>query len=178
MRLLPLIIALPLLASCSVKADSDEKKAEVSVGGIEIDADGDKASVTVGGEKGLKIDTDGFKAAVEIPGMEIGGKNFDIDGMKLYPGSVVKGMAVNATGKGDTKRGTVKVTFTSPAFPDAVLAHAEAEAKREGFTARRDGMTVTGTGGEDKSLEVRVAKTDGGSTGTLTLTDAKGRSSW
>ena len=178
MRLLPLFVALPLLAGCSLKADSDEKKAEVSVGGVEVSADGKRASVSVGGESGMKIETDGFKAALEIPGMEMGGKDFDIDGMKLYPGSVVKGMKINATGKGDTKRGTVKVTFTSPAAPDAVLAHAETEAKREGFTAARAGLAMTGSDGKDKALEVRVAAADGGSTGTLTLTDAEGKSSW
>ncbi|TRW14130.1 hypothetical protein [Glacieibacterium frigidum] len=173
MRLLPLIIALPLLAACSVKADSDAKKAEVSIGGVEIDADGEKATVSVGGESGMKIETDGFKAALDIPGMDIGGKDFDIDGMKLYPGSVVKGMAVNATGKGDAKTSTVKVTFTSPAAPDAVLAHTEAEAKREGFTATRSGLGLTGSDGKDKSIQVRVAAAGKGSTGTLTLTDAK-----
>ena len=178
MRLLPLIVALPLLASCSVKADSDEKKAEVSVGGVEVSADGDKATVSVGGETGMKIETDGFKAALDIPGMDIGGKDFDIDGMKLYPGSVVKGMKVNATGKGDAKRGTVKVTFTSPAAPDAVLTHAEAEAKREGFTATRDGLALTGSDGKDKSIDVRVAAAGNGSTGTLTLTDVKDKSRW
>ena len=175
MRLLPLFVALPLLAGCSLKADSDEKKAEVSIGGVEVSADGEKASVSVGGESGMKIETDGFKAALDIPGMDMGGKDFDIDGMKLYPGSVVKGMKVDATGTGDAKTGTVKVTFTSPAAPDAVLAHAETEAKREGFTAARAGLAMTGSDGKDKALEVRVAAADGGSTGTLTLTDAATR---
>lgn len=176
MHVLQLMFVLPLLAACSVKSDDD--KAKVSVNGIEIDANGDKALVSIGGEKGLKIDTDGFKAAVEIPGMELGGKDFDIDGMKLYPGSSVKGMTINATGKGDTKRGTVKVSFTSPAAPDAVLVHAAAEAKREGYAATRDGVSLTGNDGKDKSIEVRVAGAGSGSTGTLTLTDAKGKNSW
>lgn len=173
MRLLPLIIALPLLASCSVETDSEKDKAQVSVGGVKIDADGEggKATVSVGGDNGLKIDTDGFKAAVEIPGMEFGGKNFDIDGMKLYPGSTIKGMRVDARDKDGDKNATVVVTFMSPAAPEAVLAFAEKEADREGYAVGRSGRGLTGGDGHNKGIAYVVDASGTGTVGTVTMTD-------
>jgi len=170
MHLSQLIFALPLLAAaCSVNSDDD--KAKVSVGGIEIDANGDKALVSIGGEKGLKIDTDGFKATVEIPGMNLGGKGFDIDGMKLYPGSTIKGMRVDARDKDGDKNTTIVVTFTSPAAPDVVLAFAEKEADREGYAVGRSGRGLTGGDGSNKGIAYVVDAEGSGTRGTVTLTD-------
>lgn len=168
MRLLPLIVALPLLAACSGKADSDNGTASVSIDDSILPGDSSLS------DKGLKIDTDGFKAALEIPGMEIGGKDFDLDGMKLYPGSSVKGMTVQARAKGGEKKGSVHVTFTSPASPDAVLAHAEKEAAREGYAVGRSGLGLTGSDGKDKSIAYIVAAEGRGTRGSVTLTDKKG----
>lgn len=168
MRLLPLIIALPLLASCSVKADSDKKTASVSIGDSILPGDSSLS------DKGLKIDADGFKAALEIPGMEIGGKKFDLDGMKLYPGSSVKGMTVQARAKDGEKKGTVRVTFTSPASPDSVLAFAEKEAAREGYAVGRSGLGLTGSDGKDKLIAYIVAAEGSGTRGSVTLSDKNG----
>ena len=165
MRTVVLLAALALpLAACGAK---DEEKASAPVDTAEARA----ATVEVGGSSGLKIDTDGFKASVEIPGMEMGGKDFDLDDMTLYPGSKVTGMAITARDKDGDKSGVVKVTFFSPAAPDAVLAHAAKEASREGFTVTRSGLGLTGSGAEDKALAYLVTAEGAGTRGTVTLSD-------
>src|SRR5262249_52907464 len=53
---------------------------------------------------------------VKIPEGAMHNGNFDIDGVKLMPGSQVTGVNVDAHDKG----ATVKMTFTNPAPPDQV----------------------------------------------------------
>ena len=173
LALVPLIVvALPLTA-CKRRHHDDDKTVTIEKT-VTVTTDGDKSMVSVGGDHGLKIDTDGFKAALDIPGMEFGGKNFDIDGMKLYPGSKVKGMKVKAHDADGDKSGTVTVTFVSPASPDAVLVHAEAQAKDEDYTVTRSGQTLNGKKGDDKHFVYTVAADGAGTTGTLTMTDTDG----
>ncbi len=172
--ILSVLATLPLLAACHAKVDSKSKDGTTFEKTVDIDSDGGHAMVSVGGEHGLKIDTDGFKAALDIPGMEFGGKDFDIDGMKLYPGSKVKGMKVKAHDTEGDKSGTVTVTFVSPASPDAVLVHAEAQAKDEDYTVTRSGLTLTGKKDGDKSFVYSVVADGARSVGTLTMTDTDG----
>ena len=165
MRTLVLLTALALpLAACGSK---EKEATSVTVDTAEARA----ATVAVGGSSGLKIDTDGFKASVEIPGMEMGGKDFDLDNMTLYPGSKVTGMAVTARDKDGDQSGGVKVTFFSPAAPDAVLAHAEKEADREGYAVGRSGRGLTGGDGRNKGIAYIVEAEGTGTRGTVTLTD-------
>ena len=173
MRLLPMLIALPLLASCNVSAEKD-KSSTVTVGdAVKVDTDGTTSTFAVAGDHGLKIDTDGFKAALDIPGMTLGGKDFDISGMKLYPGSEVHGMKVVARDKDGDKRGVVTISFTSPAAPEAVLTQAMTEAKAHDWTVTRAGNTLNGTKGDGDSMAYAVAASGKGSSGTIVLTDTK-----
>ena len=173
LALILLAVALPLTACKRHRHDADDKTVTIEKT-VTVTTDGDKSMVSVGGEHGLKIDTDGFKAALDIPGMEFGGKHFDIDGMHLYPGSKVKGMKVKAHDADGDKSGTVTVTFTSPATPDAVLVHAAAQAKDQDYSVTRSGLTLTGKKDDDKSFVYTVVADGPGTAGTLTLTDADG----
>ena len=191
MRALPLLLfaapSLVVLAACSGKADDKHGKSSVTIadGGRVAIATGDgdtnvavsrsdgASTVSVTGDHGIKIDTDGFKAALDIPGMNIGGKDFDIDGMKLYPGSTVKGIAVRARETDGKKTGGATFTFTSPATPDAVLVHAEAQAKAADYTVTRSGLTLRGTKDGESSFVYTVAAAGAGTTGTVTMTDTK-----
>jgi hypothetical protein len=75
----------------------------------------------------------------------------DIDGMKLYPGSEVKG--INVTDQKGAGNSRVEMRFTSPATPDKIAAYFEAAARDQGFT------------------EVKVANSDGAATFTAKQTD-------
>ena len=163
MRILPVLIALPLLAACHAKV-SDKDDATTAT------ATADGKTATASSEAGsFKIDTDKFKASLEIPGMALGSKDFDIDDMTLLPNSTVNGMAVQSRETDGSKHGKVTIKFNSPGTPDAVLAHAESQAKDKGWAVTRTGDGLTGTKGE---RTIAYAVTPNGSTtkGSVTIT--------
>ncbi|WP_419815347.1 hypothetical protein [Glacieibacterium sp.] len=147
-RFLPIFITLPLLA-CHAESTTKSTAAD----------------------HGLKIDANGFKASLDIPGMALGGKDFDISGMKLYPGSEVHGMKVTAHDKDGAKQGTVTVSFTSPAPPEKVLTEAETEAKANDWTMTRSGDTLNGINDDGDTMTYTVTSSGSASTGTIILTD-------
>ena len=144
----PILIVLPLLAACHSEPQT-----------------------TATTDHGLKIDTDGFKASLDIPGMSLGGKDFDISGMKLYPGSQVHGMKVAAHDKDGDKHGTVTVSFTSPATPEAVLTQAAAQAKAHDWTLTRTGSSLIGINDDGDTMTYTVTPAGTASAGTIVLTD-------
>ena len=168
MRPAPLVaplLALSLLAGCHAKSDNETTVEKT----VTITTDGEKSIVATGGDHGFGIDTGKFKMALDIPGMTLSGGNLDIDGMKLFPGSQVRGMKVTAHEKDDTKDSKVVFTFTSPAAPAAVLDHAVKQAEGQGWTVARSGNTLSGTKDEQSfalALTPNGAKTDG----TMTVT--------
>ena len=125
---------------------------------------------------GLSIDTDAFKANVEIPGLQVSGENMDIDGIKLYPGSTVRGVKVAANDANGTKAHSVAFDFISPAGPEAVAKHLIEQAEHAGFSVLRapdlNGAAVL-EGRKDKAgdnnhfrfvLKATGAQTDGNAT--------------
>ena len=169
MRLLPLLITLPLLAACHSKSDTEDVDRTVTIDKtVTVDSDGGKASA-VAGDNGFKISTDDFKASLEIPGLQMGGKNFDVDGMNLLPGSQVRGMNVVSHEKDGDKQSNVTISFTSPGTPDAVLTHAATEAKDKGWTVARTAAGLGGTKGE-KTIAYAVVADGAKTNGTVTIT--------
>ncbi len=130
----------PLLAvvACGHKAEQ-ETQTTVTHNGVTTTTITKRAvdrDASTGG--GLKIDSDQFKANVEIPGLSFGGDHMDLDGMKLYPGSTVKGVHVHAVDKGGADRGEVIMNFSSPAAPVTVARHMADQARNAGFTVTTD----------------------------------------
>lgn len=166
MRLVIGVAAVLLLAGCG----SDDKSVTTSA----VDAGGNKVASS------LAIDTDGFKANVEIPGLEFTGKNMDIDGIKLYPGSSIRGMKVKASDKNGTDTSNVVFDFVSPAPPADVAKHLLQQAEDAGYTVTRapdrDGAAVI-EGKKDERGETNrlrfVLKPSGAQTaGTATVDGA------
>ena len=156
---------LPLLTACHKHVDKDETTVARTV---TIDRGGKAtATATVSGG-GLKIDTDDFKASLDIPGMKFGGNHLDIDGMRLLPGSEIHGLQVEAHDTDGDKRGKVVMSFTSPGAPDAVLAHAESEARAKGWSVTRTATTLSGTKGE-RTVAYVVAAAGARTSGTVTI---------
>jgi len=116
MRLAFLIPPMMLLAACG----SEEKKSEgteVSInagdehGGVQIKTGKDGGNIKIGGD-GAAIDID----IPDFVDLDIE-SDFDIDGVKLYPGSKVTKVDVDANDKNGADKATVKLGFTSPAAP-------------------------------------------------------------
>ncbi len=92
------------------------------------DAKGQKVSST------LAIDTDAFKANVEVPGLQLSGSHVDIAGVKLYPGSTVRGMKITASDRDGGKSHRVAFDFSSPASVADVSRHLSGQGTAAGFT--------------------------------------------
>ena len=103
------VIALSALSACGSR-DKDEEGTSVSInakdkdGNVAINADGKTGKVSV--------NIPGFNANLKLPKMMLDHSNFDLDGVKLYPGSKVRGVVVNA---GEGEKAKVRVSFDSPA---------------------------------------------------------------
>lgn len=143
MRFAALIPPLLLLAACGQGADKKDQP-EISInagdakGGVHISAGDGGGRVRIGGEGGgidVKI-PDFVDLDVE--------SDFDIDGVKLYPGSKVTTVNVDANVKDDGDKARVELGFTSPTAPTRAADWMASEFAKKGVTVTRTGNTLTG----------------------------------
>ena len=145
MRLAFLIPPMMLLAACG----SEEKKAgestEVSInagdehGGVQITTSKD------GGGK-IKIGGDGGGIDMKIPDFvdfDVTG-DFDIDGVKLYPGSKITTVNVDANDTDGANNAKVELGFTSPVAPTKAADWMADEFAKKGVQVTRKGDTIAG----------------------------------
>lgn len=101
--------ALCALSACGSRDDGKDGtnisiNAKDKDGVVAINADGKTGKVNV--------NLPGFSADLKLPKMMLDHSNFDLDGVKLFPGSKVRGVVVNAD-EGDKAK--VRISFDSPA---------------------------------------------------------------
>jgi len=113
------VIALSALAACGGR-DKDAEGTSVSInakdegGNVAINADGKTGKVSV--------NIPGFNANLKLPKMMLDHSDFDLDGVKLYPESKVRSIAVNSDETGGRDKAKVRVAFDSPADAAKVKA--------------------------------------------------------
>ena len=180
LRVLPPAVAAALvLAGCGGHATEETThtvtRDGVTTTTITTRAAGDaRATATAAGSSGLSIDSDQFKANIDIPGMSFGGEHMNLDGIKLYPGSTVKGMHVHAVDRPGIEKGEVVVDFTSPAAPVTVAQHMADAARRAGYTLTVNSAAQVGgskaDGNETKRFAVTLGPNGEATAGQMTLT--------
>lgn len=152
------LLALPL-AACN----GDVGNVQFSLN----DTDGNSAS--------LSLDLPGLKGNLKLPDAKISSHDFDLNGVKLYPGSTIKHLNVNIHGgvgnsDGETN-GDVDVSFTSPATPDKVHSYFKDKLTAAGFTLHDAGMGLAGTTDEGKPVMIDLSPAGADSTsGTIHIT--------
>ncbi|HMO77493.1 MAG TPA: hypothetical protein PKD99_14515 [Sphingopyxis sp.] len=142
MRFAFLIPPMMLLAACGPEEKKDAPD-------VSINAGNEKGGVRITtGEDGgrVRIDADGVKIDMKIPDfVKVDAQgDFDIDGVKLYPGSSVTSVDVDATRNKGAKKATVKLGFTSPAAPRAAADWMAGEFAKKAIKVTRSGDTLTG----------------------------------
>jgi len=94
----PLLATVSLAGALALSAcDRSNEGASVS-----INADGGNVLGAINGETGeMKIDVPGFQGSVKLPKIKIDTGNFDLNGVRLYPGSSIKtlNIAMEAMGR-------------------------------------------------------------------------------
>jgi hypothetical protein len=102
----------------------------------------------------IQIKAPGVQGSITLPKMPLDAKNFDIDGVTLYPGSTLKNLKVNDS-QGD-KDGQVIVEFESPAAPTVVRDWFRDNMTKQGFkvTTKDDNLIGTTDDGQPFALQL------------------------
>src|SRR4051794_2432370 len=127
MRSLACLLALAVLGGCNVHSSNPAKADE----NVSINAD-------EGGNVAFNLPF--VKGQVKVPSGFMHNGNFDIDGVKLMPGSQVTGFSVFAADKGST----VNMAFTAPAPPEQVRSYFVDQFRKRGVEAALAGDSVAG----------------------------------
>ena len=170
--MLGLPVPLLLLAACEMKVGKDDRDKDMA--SVKVGADGNVAITADEGADGVSLSVPGFEGKMKIPGMELGGDDMDIGGLRLYPGSKLSG--INITGQKDGANGRVDMRFTSPAAPDKVAAHFAAGARAKDFTdikiadaGGRTALTAKNRDGDD--LAITMQPVERGTSGRILIRD-------
>ncbi len=147
-----LLLLIPLLAGCNVHsknpANSDDN--------VTINAD----------ESGhVAFNLPFIKGQVKVPTSMVHEGSFDIDGVKLMPGSQVTGFSVFARDQG----ATVNMSFNSPGSPDQVRSYFVDHFKDKGVEAALSGDSVTGKSKDGSPFTIEVSPAPNGSQGKIEI---------
>lgn len=161
--------AAALLGACQAKIDPDE--ADNASAGAEVSAEG-KAE-----EGKISVKAPGFDLKFTLPKGMVGEARAERDSKLLYPGAILRGMAI-AAGEGRGKGGDseVEIGFSTPDSLDKVVAWYRDPARAEGFSLDRaaregDGWRLAGVQKRDgHRFKLRLSpRPGGGADGRLTV---------
>ena len=154
------ILILPLcigLAACDVETSSDKADANAAGTSININAKsekGDDVRITADGETGkVSVNLPGFDANVSLPKVMLKDSNFDIDGVKLYPGATVYSVNVQGDKSGGADGAHVQVIFSAPADPKPVRDWFANAFNEKSVEARINGESLAGKTGDGTPLK-------------------------
>jgi hypothetical protein len=166
-------LCLPLLAASLFACDSKVGRGDAGNAAAEspVSAEGQAE------EGKVSIKAPGFDLKFSLPKGIAGEARVERDSKLLYPGAVLRGMAI-AAGQGDDKgeNSEVEIGFSTPQPVEAVAAWYRDPARKEGFRLERadqdgEGWTVTGIQKRDRHrFKLRLSPRPGGGTdGRLTV---------
>ena len=147
-----LLLFVPLLAGCNVHSKNP------------ADA-GDNVSIHADESGHIAFNLPIVEGQVKVPAGMMRNGNFDIDGVKLMPGSSVTGFNVNAGDKG----ATVDMSFTNPASPDDVRSYYISHFKEQGVHAALAGDSVAGKSKDGSPFIIHVTPAPSGSKGIISV---------
>ncbi|MGA1799912.1 hypothetical protein VH567_14150 [Sphingomonas sp. 4RDLI-65] len=160
----PLLLATVGLSGVLALSACDRSNEGASVS---INADGGNVLGAINGETGeMKIDVPGFQGTVKLPKIRLDTGNFDLNGVRLYPGSSIKNLNI----VGNDKAGGLRVAFASPATPTIVRDWFAERLGKVGYKVHPEGTNLIGTTDENKPFRLELAP-DGKdkATGTIVI---------
>ncbi len=158
MRFAYLIPPMMLLAACGQsgeKGDSSE---------VTVHADGESGKLKIGGD-GVNIDLD----IPDIADLNID-SDFDIDGVKLYPGSQITTMDINADSRDGASDAVIKFGFTAPAAPKVAADWMAGEFAKKSVKITRTGDTLAGKGKDGEDFTISFGPDGATSKGEVRIT--------
>lgn len=159
-------IALPLVLALAACGDGSN---EGNGAAISVKSGEGEASIKADKDGRVAVKAPGFEGSIKLPKFDLGAENFEIDGLKLYPGSTISNFDIDAN-RDKGGKDTVRVTFDAPAAAGQVRNWFQEQMQTAGFTvAAKDGQLKGKTSeGSDFTLKLDPAGNDK-SQGTLTV---------
>ena len=154
MRLTVILAAGVALAGCHVQTKDRNSG----------DAD-DNVTISGADNGSVSFDVPFAKGQVNLPAGAMAKGNFDIDGVKLYPGSRMHGFHVEAT----NGKSQVNMAFTAPAAPAAVRDYFVGEFKRQGVEANSSGNDIVGKSKDGNQFDISLKPVGTGTEGTIRI---------
>ena len=152
---LALLLPIALLAACERKGHDATVEIQSGNGSTQIAAEPGK-------EGRLKIDTPGVKADIQVPFLGALTDKMDIDGVRLYPGSKIAGVHINADDSKD--EGQFDMRFAAPAGRDKVAEWFREQFDANGFKMTAQGSRFAGTNDEGKPVTLDLRDGANGTT--------------
>jgi len=152
---LALLLPIVLLAACERKGHEAAVEIRSGNGSTQISAEPGK-------ESRLKIDTPGVKADIQVPFLSALTENMEIDGVRLYPGSKIAGVHVNADDSKD--EGKFDLRFSAPAGREKVNAWFQQQFDANDFKMTLQGNRFTGTNDEGHPVTLDMRDGPNGTT--------------
>ncbi len=171
--ILPLLIG---LSACDNDATTNDADANASGTSINVAAKGDKGEdirITADGDTGkVAVNLPGFDANVRLPKVLLKDSNFDIDGVKLYPGATVSSINVQGDKTGVWDGDRVQIIFSAPADPKPVRDWFVKAFAEKAVAAKVSGESLVGKTKDGTPFTMSFAAGKGGTTtGTVILDD-------
>ncbi|MEP9358557.1 hypothetical protein [Sphingomonas sp. KR3-1] len=154
MRRLPLLLLPLALAACGGKGTS------VTINAHSEDGDNSTFAMNNGT---VAIKGDGFEGSFKVPQIKMTAENFDMDGVKLYPGSTITSFNIDAQDHPGKAKDEGKVTadFTSPAALATVQGWFRDKLTAKGFKFAAQGDGFAGTTADGETFTIGLSG-DGG----------------
>lgn len=150
-----LLLTTALLAGCNVQT--------------KYPANGDdKVSIQADGSGNIAFNLPIAEGQVKVPTSMMHHGDFDIDGVKLMPGSSITGFSVMA---GDGKKSTVKLAFAAAAGPADVRSYYVDQFRKQSVQAAVSGDDVKGTSKDGSPFTINVIQAPTGATGSIVIED-------
>ncbi|MGV7122616.1 hypothetical protein [Sphingopyxis sp. 550A] len=168
MRFAYLLPPMMLLAACGQSEKKDQPEVSINAGdekgGVHISADKDGGRIKIGGDgAGIDMKLPDF-ANLDIE------SDFDIDGVKLYPGSKVTTVNVDAMAKDDSDKAKVELGFTAPAAPTKAADWMAGEFAKKGVKVTRTGDTLAGRSKDGDDFTIDFAPDGANAKGKVLIT--------
>lgn len=151
------LILLPLALTFSLAA-CDGSGTSISINTKDDDGN---SSVSTDANGQVKIKAPGFSGSIKLPKIQINAEDFEMNGVKLYPGSTIDDFRADAEDKAGQDKGKVSIAFRSPATPDAVRDWFRDNMTKQGFKVETHGNALAGTTDDGQPFSVQLSP-DGG----------------
>lgn len=126
-----------------------------------------------GGKPGtVEINAPGFELKTDRLGGLLADSDFDIDGVKLYPGSTTTAVRIDAAERAADRNTVVRIEFASPAPADKTRAWFVEQFRKAGRPAAAAGGAVAGTTKDGKPVRIELVPAGEGCSGVVTIASA------